>query len=107
MAQETLLVAYCGEYCEACEIYRGKIKYAALELRKILETNRCVQRFVAREGFSSLQKGLEALLKVFGECNGCKRGGGNPLCEIRKCCISRHLNLCIECDVITCEKLSL
>jgi len=100
MAQEALLVAYCGQYCDACEIYHGKVKDAALELPKILETNRCVQRFVAREG-------LEAFLKVFGECKGCKRGGGDPLCEIRKCCVSKHLNLCIECDMVTCEKLSL
>jgi len=105
MAQEAL-VAYCGEYCDACEIYHGKIKDAT-ELRKIMETNRCFQRFVAREGFSNLHKGLEAFLKMLGECNGCKKGGGYLLCEIRKCCINRNLDLCIECDVTTCEKLSL
>jgi hypothetical protein len=107
MAEEVSLVAYCGKYCNVCEIYHGEIKDAVLELRNILETNQCVQRFAAREGFVNLQKSLETLLKVFGECRGCKRGGGDPLCEIRECCMSKHFNLCIECDVVTCEKLSL
>jgi len=106
MAQEALIVAYCGEYCDICQIYHGKIKGVVLDPRKMLETSRCVQHFIARGGFSNLQQGLKAFLKTLGECNGCKRGGGDPLCEIRKCCISRNLNLCIECDMITCQKLS-
>lgn len=107
MSEEVSLIAYCGRYCNACEVYRGDIMEAIMELRNILETNQCVQRFVAREGLANFQKSLGSLLRVFGECRGCKRGGGDPLCEIRECCMSKHFNLCIECDVVTCEKLSL
>jgi len=107
MAQESELVAYCGSYCVACEVYQGKVKDAALILRKVLDTNLCVQRVMARERFPDVQKVLTFLVERFGQCEGCRKGGGDPYCNIRKCCETEGLTFCIECDKVTCEELSL
>lgn len=106
MALESAMVSYCGQYCDDCEVYQGRIREVALQLGKMLAI-RCVQQVMVLEGFPDAQKMLEFLVDRFGQCVGCKKGGGNPYCEIRKCCSSKGLNLCIECDVVTCEKLSL
>ena len=107
MAQESELVAYCGLYCVACEIYQGKVRDAALILRKALDTNPCLQRVMVRERLPDAQKVFSFLIKRFGQCGGCRRGGGDPYCNIRKCCEAKGLSFCIECDKVTCEELSL
>jgi len=107
MTQESELAAYCGLYCVACEVYQGKVKDAALLLQKILDTNLCVQRVMAHERFPNVQKALTFLVEKFGRCEGCSKGGGDPYCNIRKCCETKGLSICIECDKVTCKELSL
>jgi hypothetical protein len=39
-------------------------------------------------------------------CPGCRQGGGNPECEIRKCARQRKIDICVNCDDYPCEHIT-
>ena len=55
--------------------------------------------------YEDAYKVLGAMVKL--RCNkGCKDGGGNPSCKIRKCAQKKSFEGCWECDEFKdCEKL--
>jgi hypothetical protein len=104
------LVAYCGLYCEDCFGYKGRIADLAKELRQELR----------QEKFGIMAKGipfkefdhydecygvLGALVRL--RCkNGCRSGGGNPFCPVRKCSQKKGYDGCWECSEFeSCSKL--
>jgi hypothetical protein len=34
-------------------------------------------------------------------CPGCKKGGGNPTCEIRMCALKKNMTNCNQCEALT------
>ena len=109
-------IAYCGLYCDGCPSHTGEIPDLARDLRKALRTFRydIIAEGLAGQGFDffkSFEKYPEcyevlgSLVKM--RCKaGCKHGGGNPYCKIRKCSQKNDFEGCWECsDFKTCEKL--
>lgn len=103
---------YCG-LCHACGIYQGKTKQVAENLQKVIRTygiDRVALKFVdwepAFKHYAEFEKVLDGLVKLFGDCNGCFAGDGDPECAVRECCRQKAYVGCIECyDLDTCERL--
>ena len=107
------LVGYCGLYCGACGIYQGRIKEAVENLRKVIGAygfDKIAPELAkwepAFKNYAEFEKVLDGFVKIFGECQGCIAGGGDPGCVIRKCCSQKGYVTCVECiGMDTCEKI--
>lgn len=108
------LMAYCGLYCGDCFGYNGRIAELAKELRKELRQakfDRIAESLSANPFFSVFGRYgqcydvLGALVRF--RCKKtCRGGGGPPFCEMRKCCRSKEIEGCWECDQFGgCDKL--
>ena len=99
------LVTYCGLYCDLCS-QRSRTPEQAKALKKTLK----------KEGFEFWGKdlpGYEQFWTLLGNlsdiekvCSGCRQGGGNPGCEIRKCIKEKNIEVCCFCDEYPCEKIN-
>ncbi len=114
MSQDKNLIAYCGLYCGECPNHTGKIADLARDLRKELrnvrfdktaETLSEMSFFQVFNDYPQCYDVLGAMVKL--RCkHGCRNGGGNPYCKIRKCCQKKGLEGCWLCDEFeTCKKL--
>jgi len=107
------LVGFCSLYCGACGIYQGKIKEAVDNLRKVItvyELDKVMPELAkwepAFKHYPEMESIMNGLIKLFGECLGCKAGGGDPECATRKCAKQKEYATCAECETMeTCEKL--
>ena len=104
------LIAYCGLYCGECFAHLGRIAELSKELRKELRGARFDKiaegiPFAAFKNYDKCYEVLGALVKL--RCrSGCRSGGGNPFCAIRKCANGKELEGCWECgDFRDCRKL--
>jgi hypothetical protein len=107
-------VAYCGLHCTRCFGNTGAVADLARDLRKELRAYRydLFAEVAAREGFGKVFADYDKCYQVLGamvkfRCRkGCRPGGGNPFCNIRKCAKGRGHEGCWECDEFAeCEKL--
>ena len=87
----------CGVYCGQCPSGNGRVRYAAGELKRLVDTTRYdwLENVVKSFRFSEFRKGLEWFSQV--QCSGCLHGGGAP-CENRKCAAAKGLRSCLLCD---------
>ena len=108
------MIAYCGLYCGECPNHTGRIADLARDLRKELRTFRFEKtaETLSKLSFFSMFKDYEQCYGVLGcmvklRCkNGCRSGGGNPYCKIRKCCQKKKIEGCWLCVEFTkCNKL--
>lgn len=101
MADDQDLVAYCGLYCGDCFSYNGEIAGLAKELRRELRSARFEKvaeavPFKALKNYRGYYDALGAMVKL--RCaRACRGGGGNPFCQIRKCCQANGRDGCWEC----------
>jgi hypothetical protein len=114
MSGEENLIAYCGLYCGDCFSYQGKIADLSRDLRKELRFHKFdktaeslsgISFFKEFEDYGRCYKVLGAMVKL--RCKrGCRNGGGNPYCAIRKCCERKKYEGCWECDEYeNCSKM--
>ena len=112
--KEGAMVAYCGLCCLDCHGYTGKVADLARDLRKELRGYKYDKfaRFMATLSFGKAFQDYDKCYDVLGamvkfRCkNGCRNGGGNPFCKIRKCCTNKGFGGCWECDQFKdCQKL--
>lgn len=114
MSAEGNLIAYCGLYCGDCFSYQGKIADLSRDLRKELRSHKFdktaeslsgMSFFKEFEDYGRCYKVLGAMVKL--RCKrGCRNGGGNPYCAIRKCCERKKYEGCWECDKYeSCDKM--
>jgi hypothetical protein len=104
------LTTYCGLYCGACDIYQKRIGKAAGELKKIMgiyEFNTFAPQIPGLEEFETFEKVLDNLIMIFGQCQACRQGGGDPECQIRQCCKEKEIDTCAQCDAMPCDKLNM
>jgi hypothetical protein len=108
------LIAYCGLCCLDCHGYVQKIPDLARDLRKELRAAKYAKfaNFMAGTSFGKGFKDYSLCYEVLGamvkfRCHkGCRDGGGNPFCKIRKCCIKKEYTGCWQCnDFEDCKKL--
>lgn len=104
------LVAYCGLCCQDCFGYKGRVADLAKELRQELRQEKfdiMVQGIPFKEfaHYAECYQVLGALVRL--RCkSGCRGGGGNPFCAVRKCVQKRSYTGCWECSEFeSCTKL--
>ena len=114
MVKDEELIAYCGLCCLDCHGYQQKIPDMARDLRKELRSAKYKKfaDFMGESNFGKDFREYDECYKVLGamvkfRCHkGCRSGGGNPFCKIRKCCQRKGLDGCWECDDMgDCTKL--
>ena len=109
------LIACCGLYCGECFAYLGTIPDLARDLRKELRKARFdriaaslsdMSFFAAYQDYAKCYEVLGAMVKF--RCKkSCRNYGGNPFCDIRKCCQKKNIEGCWQCnDFETCKKLA-
>ena len=107
-------IAYCGLYCGECPFHTGVIADLVRDLRKELRTYRfektaevlsSISFFKVYKKYPECYEVLGAMVRM--RCNKtCRKGGGNPICKIRRCCNKKKINGCWECkDFVDCDKL--
>ena len=99
------MVTYCGLYCDLCS-QRARIPERAQSLKDIL----------TKEGFEFWSKGMagsEEFWEFLGNlsdmdksCPGCRQGGGNPGCDLRKCAKEKGVEVCCFCNEFPCERIN-
>lgn len=107
--QDRDLIGYCGLNCAQCFGYQMTVSEAAKNLRKELRTAKLKtfwKEIPMLGEYEPFKKSLDGLAML--RCpRACRGGGGNPWCQIRKCCQKKQLYGCWEClDFEACNKLN-
>ena len=110
MKADDTAVAYCGLCCDDCFAHKGRLAEMAKEMRQELRAERfdiTVKGlpFPVFKKYPECYEVLGALVKL--KCRpGCRGGGGNPFCAVRRCAQKKGYEGCWQCDVFTeCKKL--
>jgi len=108
--EETYLIAPCGIYCGACDLFLRKGKKLAGELHEILDGFNILD--VGKVLLGCKQEEIEIFLRLLkeysniSECPGCS-GGGSPNCPshcpMKLCTKGKGYLTCAECDLMPCE----
>lgn len=107
------LIGHCGLFCGVCGIYQGKITQAVENLRRVIGaygfdkmTPELAKWEPAFQHYAEFENVMDGLVKIFGGCPSCVKGGGDPSCAVRECCKQKAYATCAECaDMEKCEKL--
>jgi len=106
--EEHCLIAPCGIYCGACDIFLGRSREHSRELYRIMNGFNFadVGPMVMGMEQQKVQDFLDILDKWSqGEkCPGCCGGGGNPVCSIRACAQGQGFLTCAECSRMPCNE---
>jgi hypothetical protein len=113
MARKTELIGCCGLYCHDCPSYTQTVANLAKELRKQLRRDKFDQYAETMAGmpnlkaFGNYKQGIELLEAMATiRCQGCRAGGWDRQCQIRKCAREKGFRGCWRCDIFeSCEKL--
>ncbi|UCH51973.1 MAG: DUF3795 domain-containing protein [Chloroflexota bacterium] len=107
--QDKNLIAYCGLNCAECFSYKMTVSEDAKNLRRELRAAKLKNSwkeipFLGE--YEPFKKSLDGLAML--RCpKGCRGGGGNPWCKIRKCCQKKGFWSCADCNLTeSCEKLA-
>ena len=90
------MIAYCGIDCSKCDSYLATQSGSDEELAKIAD---------------KLSKLYHAEVRPeYVVCDGCKEGARHSyfcsnMCAMRKCCVEKHYETCIECGDFPCADL--
>jgi len=107
------LITYCGLYEGCCARWHENLTFAKLasalvELMDAHGLHHWMLEDVQEFDYSEFRKGLHFFAQKQGwfVCKrGCKKGDGNPRCEISECCQGRGLELCFDCGDFPCSKV--
>ena len=114
LENEKSLVGYCGLHCGDCHGFNGRIPDLARDLREELRKSRydLFAGFMSQSPFGKDFKDYDDCYRVLGamvrfRCRkGCRNGGGNPACKIRKCAQKKGFEGCWMCqDFEKCKNL--
>ena len=89
-------IGYCGIWCGSCIVGNGALGELTTRYEKILAAYGLKEWAPSEFDHSSFSHALD-IIRRFGSCPGCLRGGGRDNCEIRTCAIGRGLTTCMEC----------
>jgi hypothetical protein len=113
MTKKTELIGRCGLYCYECPSYTQKVADLAENLRKQLQKDKFdeyadvmakMPNLKAFENYKECIELLQAMTTI--RCKGCKAGGWDGKCHIRKCAMKKNFKGCWLCESFeTCDKL--
>ena len=96
---------YCGLSCTTCKDRFAGIRKQLDDLDAAFDEINMKEVAKAIPFMNSKYKGYQKLAKFFKtECPGCRNGGGNPFCSIRKCAKKKGYSTCVECETDICKK---
>lgn len=109
MPKDKNLIAYCGIDCSQCFSYKMTVSEAAKLLRRELRSAKLKnfwQDIPFLGKYEPFKKSLDGLAML--RCpKGCRGGGGNPWCKVKRCSQKKGFWSCGECAVMaTCPKLA-
>jgi hypothetical protein len=95
-------IGFCGIWCGSCLGGNDAIQELTRKYEQIIKRSQsALEKWGPKEfNFSQFMKGL-ACIKAMPLCPGCKKGGGNPTCEIRMCALKKNVINCSQCDALT------
>jgi hypothetical protein len=97
--------SYCGLNCATCKDRFKNIRNKINELDTAFETVNIKEMARAIPFMNSKYRGYGKMADFFkNECSGCRKGGGNPFCGIRKCSKKKGYFTCVECNSDLCNK---
>jgi len=107
--QEQNLIAYCGLNCSECFSFKMTVSEAAKNLRRELRAAKLKNAWKEIPflgDYEPFKKSIDGLAML--RCpKGCRGGGGNPWCKIRKCCQKKGFWSCADCTLVkSCQKLA-
>ncbi|MBU1221268.1 DUF3795 domain-containing protein [Myxococcota bacterium] len=98
--------AYCGLNCARCRANFADIKDKINALNIAFEKVNMKEIVKAIPFMRFKYSGYKKFTTFFSaECPGCRNGGGNPFCSIRKCAHKKSFFTCAECDKL-CSKFN-
>lgn len=106
---EKHLIAPCGIYCGACDLFLGNSRNLAKEMYRILNGFNMadvgpwamgIQRERVVDFLNILQNWSQG-----SKCPGCWVGGGSRSCPVRACSQQQVFLTCAECDRMPCNRL--
>lgn len=99
-------IAYCGLSCERCQCNFADIRDKAKALVAAMnEVNFSEMARVIPFMNFKYKRFLKVIEFVSHECPGCRQGGGNPFCGIRKCATKKAYFTCAECEQL-CKRFN-
>lgn len=97
--------AYCGLNCSTCKERFQIIREKLGELDIAFERVNITEMAKAIPLMHSKYRGYRKMADFFkNECPGCRGGGGNPFCGIRRCAKKKGYATCVECNTDLCGK---
>lgn len=102
-------IAYCGLNCYSCKMKFAKVKEKAVELKNEMDNVNFDEIAKVIPFMKFRYNGFKKIMKLFNneECPGCRNGGGNPFCGIRKCASKKKKYFsCAECESL-CKKFNM
>lgn len=105
--EEKSLIAPCGIYCGACDIFLGRSRELARELHRIMNGFNFADvgpffMGIERQQILAFLDMLEKWSQA-DRCPGCWSGGGNPFCPVKACAQNQGFLACAECDRMPCH----
>jgi len=96
-------VTYCGLYCGLCST-RNRIPGQANALWQSMKKEAYDHwGKLVYDNFEKFWDFLGKLKDYTYICPGCRQGGGNPDCEIRKCAQKKKIEVCALCEEFPCD----
>ena len=90
-------IGYCGIWCGSCIVGNGALAELTTRYEKILAAYGLKEWAPSDFDHASFSRALD-MIRRFGTCPGCLKGGGRDSCEIRTCALERGLSTCEGCS---------
>lgn len=105
---EKRLIAPCGIYCGACDLFLGKSRNLAKKMHRILNGFNMADVGPLIMGIE--RERVEEFLNILRDwsqgtkCPGCLAGGGIPSCPVKTCAQQQGFLTCAECAQMPCHR---
>jgi len=100
-------IGFCGIWCGSCLGGNGAVQELTRKYEQTIKRSQyALERWCPNEfSFNEFMNSL-ACVEAMSLCPGCKKGGGNPACEIRTCASKRNMINCSQCNELSgCKRI--
>jgi hypothetical protein len=90
-------IGYCGIWCGSCIVGNGALAELTTRYEIILAAYGLKEWAPSEFDHAGFSNALD-IIRRFGSCPGCLKGGGRDNCEIRTCALEKGLSTCVGCS---------